>query len=69
MNFTELPGVISKTFCSISVERTEDTQTQCINEAVGELTMITESGIEVPMPICQAHLDEIQRLRELDRME
>lgn len=57
MNLSDLEksGVTVRKFCGIEVEE----EIGCSNEAVGELTVLLEDGMEVPIPVCQGHLDTI----------
>lgn len=57
MNLSDLEnsGVVFKKFCGLDIEDSVG----CPNEAVGDITTTLEDGMEVPIPICQVHLDII----------
>lgn len=52
----EKSGVTVRKFCGLEVEE----EIGCPNEAVGDLTVLLEDGTEVPIPVCQGHLDVIK---------
>jgi hypothetical protein len=52
----EKSGVTVRKFCGLEVEESIG----CPNEAVGDLTITLEDGQEVPIPVCQGHLDVIR---------
>ena len=50
-------GVTVRKFCGIELEG----GVNCPLEAVGELKIMTEEEIEIPMPVCGAHLELISK--------
>lgn len=53
-------GVEVRKQCSIPLEDDGINVIVCPEEAVGEITALTEEGIEIPMPICEGHLEWLQ---------
>jgi len=51
------PGVTVRQFCGISV----DEENLCDQEAVGEILAELEEGMTIPVPICQGHLEAVQK--------
>lgn len=52
----EKSGVSVRKFCGLEIQE----GIGCSKEAVGDLTVILEDGTEVPIPVCQMHIDAIQ---------
>lgn len=48
-------GVTMKKFCGLDIQD----GIGCTGEAVGDITAQMEDKTEVPIPVCQAHLDMI----------
>jgi len=57
LNLTDLEnrGILVKKFCGLDIQD----GVGCTGEAVGDLTAEMEDGTEVPIPVCQPHLDAI----------
>lgn len=57
LNLSELEkaGVTVKRFCGLDVQE----GTGCSEEAVGEIIAQLENDVQVPVPVCQFHLDMI----------
>jgi len=59
------PGVTVMKFCGMS----DDDETTCDQEAVGDIIIPVGEGATFPMPVCQGHLETIMRdysVEELD---
>lgn len=56
LNELKKSGVTVKQFCGLDAE--EDVG--CSEEAVGEIIAQLENGVQVPIPVCQGHLEMIQ---------
>jgi len=58
LNLSELEkaGVSVKKFCGLDIQ--EDMG--CTGEAVGDIIIEMEEGQQIPIPVCQQHLDMIQ---------
>ncbi|QOI67501.1 hypothetical protein SEA_BEUFFERT_109 [Streptomyces phage Beuffert] len=48
-------GVTVKKFCGLDIQD----GVGCTGEAVGDITAQMEDGVEIPIPVCQPHLDAI----------
>lgn len=60
----EKAGVTVKKFCGLDVED----GVGCSEEAVGEIIAQLEDDIQVPVPVCQGHLEMIMSEFDVERM-
>lgn len=58
-------GVTVKKFCGLDAQ--EDVG--CPEEAVGEIIAVMEDGIEVPIPVCEIHLEMIVAEFEVEKLQ
>lgn len=54
-NLMQEPGVTVRKYCSMPLDEVN----MCSNEAAGELTVETEEGTVIPLPVCEPHLKAI----------
>jgi hypothetical protein len=58
LNLSELEaaGVSVKKFCGLDIQENMG----CTGEAVGDIIAEMEDGVQIPIPVCEQHLDLIQ---------
>jgi hypothetical protein len=58
LNLSDLEnqGLTVKKFCGLDIQENMG----CTGEAVGDIVAVMEDGVQIPIPVCQQHLDVIQ---------
>ncbi|AZU97183.1 hypothetical protein SEA_EMMA1919_114 [Streptomyces phage Emma1919] len=58
LNLSDLEnqGLTVKKFCGLDIQE----NVGCTGEAVGDIVAEMEDGMQIPIPVCQQHLDVIQ---------
>ncbi|XAO35298.1 hypothetical protein SEA_FRANCOB_110 [Streptomyces phage Francob] len=56
-------GITVKKFCGLDIENMG-----CTGEAVGDIIVEMEDGVQIPLPVCQQHLDVIQSTYEVEHL-
>lgn len=60
----EKSGVVFKKFCGLDAEE----GVGCSEEAVGEIIAQLPDGPQIPIPVCQGHLEMIQSEYDVDNL-
>jgi hypothetical protein len=65
LNLSELEkaGVTVKKFCGLDMN-----DMGCTGEAVGDIIAEMEDGVQIPIPVCQQHLDVIQSQYDVESL-
>ncbi|WMI33502.1 hypothetical protein SEA_PHREDRICK_112 [Streptomyces phage Phredrick] len=66
LNLSDLEnqGLTVKKFCGLDIQE----NVGCTGEAVGDIVAEMEDGVQIPIPICQQHLDVIQSVYEVESL-
>lgn len=66
LNLSDLEnqGLTVKKFCGLDIQK----NVGCTGEAVGDIVAEMEDGVQIPIPICQQHLDVIQSVYEVESL-
>lgn len=66
LNLSELEnaGVTVKKFCGLDIQEGMG----CTGEAVGDIIAEMEDGVQIPIPVCQQHLDVIQSKYDVESL-
>ncbi len=57
-------GITVKKFCGLDIQE----GVGCTGEAVGDMLLEMEDGVQIPIPVCQQHLDVIQATYEVESL-
>lgn len=66
LNLSDLKdaGVTVKKFCGLDIQENMG----CTGEAVGDILVEMEDGVQFPIPVCQQHLDVIQSTYDVEHL-